>query len=173
MVNTLNPKNNIIENSTYSTPFNVDFFGVKPENFFAKCIERVLSLPESVKNILTNYSTAEFIEEKLGQTFGLEAEQKANLTRILRNILLADIFWGDFSSLISSKLRVDTNTANQIVKMLTDELLAPAKEDIKAIQKEKFKDRINQSTSSQVQQSPINSDAGQGNIINLRNRDNQ
>lgn len=119
---------------------------------------------------MTDPSTAEFIEEKLGQTFGLSSGQKTELTRILRNVLLADLFWGDFPSLISSRLGVDANTANQIVKMISDELLAPALEEIKTMQKSKFGDRIAQSRTDQIPQAPQNANADQGNVINLRNQ---
>lgn len=136
-------------------------------------IARTLKLPTNVQNVFRDFSTAEFIEEKLGQTFGLSGDQKAELTRILRDILLADLFWGDFPKEISARLQVDPDTANQIVKTITDQLLAPALEDIKAMQKEKFKDRIEQGVSSQGQQSPVSSSEEQGNVINLRNRNNQ
>lgn len=131
---------------------------------------RTLKLPTNVQNVFRNFSTAEFIEEKLGQIFGLNVEQKANLTRILRDILLADAFWGDFPVLVSSKLGVDMNTANQIVKMITDGLLAPALDEIKTMQRTKFGDRIQQSGGGQVRQTPTNPPAETGNVVNLRNK---
>lgn len=129
-------------------------------------IARTLKLPTNVQNIFRNFSTAELIEENLGQTFGLNVEQKANLTRILRDMLLGDIFWGDFPKTISDRLQVDSNTADQIVKALTKGLLMPALEDIKTMQREKFRDRIPQN-SNQIQQ-PTANISTEGNVINLR-----
>lgn len=131
-------------------------------------IARVLKLPQGVQNIFRSFSTAEFIVDKLGQTFNLNAGQTTELTRITRDILLADAFWGDFPALVSSKLGVDVNTANQIVKTITEELFAPALDEIKTMQRNKFGDRIQQSDSGQVRQTPTET----GNVINLRNQNN-
>lgn len=171
MDNISSEQKDVLKPPPYSTPFNVDFFLSKSRGYFAEHIRRALSLPESIQGILIDYSTAEFIEDKLGQNFGFSPEQKAEFTRILRDILLTDIFWGDFPSLISSKLGVDANTANQIVKMLTDELLAPVIEDIKAMQRTKFADRIAQGKTSPAQQSSQETEnTNQSNVINLRNK---
>ena len=168
MDNILNQQNNTLNLPSYSTPFNVDFFlQSKPKGYFTEHTRRVLSLPESAQNIMVDLSTAEFIEENLGQAFGLSADQKTELTRIIRDILLADAFLGDFPALVSSKLGVEMNTANQIAQKIVAELFVPAIEDIKNIQREKFKDRIAQAKSNQTQQLPPNTE--QGNVINLRN----
>src|SRR3989338_11407717 len=114
------------ENSSYATPFNVDFFGSKPKNFFAEYTMRVLSLPESIKNILMDSSTAEFIEDGLGPTFNLVPEQKTEVTRIIRDILLGDASLNSMPSLISSKLNADQNTSVQIANKIVDDLFGPA-----------------------------------------------
>ena len=171
MSNISNQQSSIPNSPPYSTPFNVDFFlKSKSEGYFREHILKVLSLPEPIKNILINLSTAEFIEENLGQSFRLSADQKTELTRIIRDTLLADVFLGDFPSLISSKLGIDMNTANQVAQKIMTELFAPAIEDIKNMQREKFKDRIAQAKKNQTQQPPPNTE--QGNVINLRNREN-
>ena len=144
MNNTQNKNKNSV-NTSYATPFNVDLFSYKLNNSFMEYFRRIGSLPNSIKDVMANPSTAEFIEENLGQTFGLNDDQKTEITRILRDILLSDLFWGDFSKTISTRLQVPPDTANQIVKALTDGLLAPALEDIKAMQKEKFSNRYNNS----------------------------
>ena len=101
--------------------------------------------------------------------FGLTIDQKASLVRIIRGILLADEFLGDFPSLISSRLGVEMNTANQIAQKIVNELFAPAMEDIKNMQRGKFRDRIAQTRSSQTQQPPPNVST-EGNVINLRHK---
>lgn len=149
-----NPLNRAINPPSYSTPFNVDFFLNKGAGYFTKQVQQVLSLSEPVKNILTDLSTAEFVEEKLGPAFGLNAEQKAEITRIIRDILLADAFIDDFPTLISQKLGIDSGTANQIEQRVVNELFAPAIEDIKKMQREKFADRIVQSRRYQQPSQP-------------------
>src|SRR3989344_7242464 len=93
------------EDSSYATPFNVDFPGPKSKNFFTEYTARVLSLPESIKNILMDSSTAEFIEEKLGPNFNLTSGQRTEITRIIRDVLLGDMFIGEMSQNISAKLK--------------------------------------------------------------------
>ena len=60
------------------------------------------------------------------------------------------------------------NTANQIAQKIVTELFVPAIEDIKNMQREKFKDRIAQNRSNQSQQSSQNTNAEQSNVIDLR-----
>jgi len=154
----------------YLTPYVSGIYDVDNDieaigNFMA----RTLKLPPSVQGIFRNFSTAEFIEENLGQMFGLTIDQKASLVRIIRGILLADEFLGDFPSLISSRLGVEMNTANQIAQKIVNELFAPAMEDIKNMQRGKFRDRTAQTRSSQTQQPPPNVST-EGNVINLRHK---
>lgn len=175
MDNNLN-KDSSPQSSGYATPFNVDLYDPKFKKGATEYFRRVGSLPMPVKDIMANPSTAEFIEENLDQTFGLNTNQKTELTRILRDILLADLFWGDFPKTVSARLQVAPDTAIQIVKTITDGLLTPALEDIKTMQKEKFSNRISQNQSNQAQsqaqppQQNINPE--QGNVINLRDKQN-
>ena len=97
MSNVSNQQSNILSPPPYSTPFNVDFFlQFKSEGYFREHVIKVLSLPESVRNILMDSSTAEFLVDKLSPAFSLNQNQTTELTRILRDILLTDLFWGDF-----------------------------------------------------------------------------
>lgn len=169
-----NQKNQIA--SSYETPYGIDMHTLETRSHFTDHIRRVLLLPKRVQNILIDFSTAEFIEEKVGQTFNLTTDQKAELTRILRDILLADSFWGDFQSLVSSRLRVNVNISEQIVKMIVEQLLTPALEDIKKMQMEKF------GNISKVSPTQFNKPADfvkpgesvqQSNVIDLRNRNNK
>lgn len=128
---------------------------------------KFLRLPVSAKDVMVSGTTADYLRVISGK-LGLNQNQSSDLSRIIRDILLADAFLGDFPSLISSKLGVDMNTASQIANKIVNELFAPAIEDIKNMQREKFKDRIAQNRSSQAQQPSPNTE--QGNVINLRNK---
>lgn len=141
-----------------------------------KFIAKVLKLPQSIQNVFRNFSTAEFMTDNLALSFGLDAGQTEELTRILRDIMLADLFWGDFPKTVSARLQVAPDTAIQIVKAITDGLLTPALEDIKTMQRERFGNRIPQSQTNQSQaqaQPPQqNISPEQGNVINLRGKQN-
>ena len=130
---------------------------------------KFIELPVSTKDIMVSDITASYLKN-LSEKLGLDQNQSSDLSRIVRDVLLADAFLGDFPALISSKLGVDMNTANQIAQKVVSELFAPALEDIKNIQREKFKDRIAQNRSNQSQQSPQNTNTEQGNVIDLRKK---
>jgi len=163
-----NPTNKI--EPGYFTPYTVDLFGLTNEASIGDYANKFRNLPELVSKVVFDFSTAEFIEDKLGQTFGLSFEQKTELTRIIRDILLADAFWGDFPTLVSSRLGIGVDMANQIVKAITTELFAPAMEDIKKMQREKFSDKIAQSKNNQAPPTQQSTSAEQGNVINLRDK---
>lgn len=169
MNNTLNIRNNISEDSKYATPFNVDLFGVKPENYFANYSKVVLSLPESIKKILMDYSTAEFIEENLGPNFNLTPEQKVEITRIIRDVLLGDLFIGDMIQKISDRMNLAPDEAKKIGNLIVSELFRPAIEDIKKIQAERFPEEINRPTSEKPDLK-IEPDINKNNIVDLRNK---
>ena len=128
---------------------------------------KFIKLPINVKDVI-NSATTDYYLEFICKKLGLDQNQSSDLSRIVRDILLADAFLGDFPSLISSKLGIEINTASQIAQKIVSELFAPAIEDIKNMQREKFKDRIAQAKSNQTQQPPPNTE--QGNVINLKNR---
>ncbi|MBI2068705.1 MAG: hypothetical protein HYT67_01185 [Candidatus Yanofskybacteria bacterium] len=131
----LNEQEGMGEGSSYATPFNVDLFGSKPKNFFTEYTNRVLALPESVRNILMDPSTAEFIEENLGPSFGLNKDQKAEATRIIRDVLLGDISINEMAGKISENLGIDSAVAYQIQSKIVNELFASVIGDLKNMQK--------------------------------------
>lgn len=152
-----------------------------------KFLKKINGVPVLIRNLITSADTVEFLII-ISEQFDLSAEESASLARIIRDVLLADIFLGDFPMLISQKLGVDGETANQIAQKIVSELFAPAIEDIKNTQREKFADRIAQSRGGQpppgappVAPSPrrpagfVRPDerVQGGNVVDLRNRENQ
>ncbi len=162
-------QDNVLKSSSYATPFNVDLFGVKPENYFAIYTKIVLSLPESIKNILMDFSTAEFIEENLGSSFNLTSEQKTEITRIIRDVLLGDLFIGEMAQSVSIKAKLDPDEAKKIKDSIVSVLFKPAAEDIKKLQTERFPEKINKP----IPEKPdlkIEPDINRNNVVNLRNK---
>lgn len=156
-------------NSSHATPFNVDLFGSKPKNFFTEYTMRVLSLPESLKNILMDPSTADFIEDNLGSSFNLTPEQKIEITRIIRDVLLGDLFIGDMVQNISDRMNLVLDEAKKIGNLIVSELFRPAIEDIKKIQAERFPEKINRP----IHEKPdlkIEPEINKNNIVDLRNK---
>ena len=154
--------------SGYFTPFDVDrhLAEYSSTSFF----QRVGSLPDSLKDIMANPSTAEFIEEKLGTEFSMNYVQKIEVTRIIRDVLLGDLSINNIAGKISEKLEVDPSTAYQIQGKVVNELFGATLEDIKKIQagslEESVQNQPEQQSTSQVP--PITS----SNVVDLRNRNN-
>lgn len=157
-------RNNNMGNSGYFTPFDVD--RDLESNFSSvSFFQRVSSLPESVKDIMVNPSTAEFVEEKLSPEFGLNIEQKINITRIIRDVLLGDISINSMAAKISERLNIDPKTAYEVQGEIINKLFGSVISEIEKRQKplEKLGPRHQNSVSP-----PVLS----GNIVDLRNPNN-
>lgn len=179
MNNFLNQRNDSSSDRAYATPFNIDLHSVNSEDFFAEYIQRVRSLPESVKNVLMDTSTAEFIEENLGPNFNLTSEQKTEITRIIRDVLLEDLFIGDMAQSISARMRVAPDEAKRIKDSIVSVLFKTATEDIKKLQTDKFPEKVNRPAMTTEPRAPkiperpdlkIGPDINKNNIVDLRNK---
>jgi hypothetical protein len=141
--------------STYPTPY--DIFPKQDFSSIEGYVSYVSSLPKPIRSILIQFETAEFIGDKLAPQFSLRDEQVINLTKIIRDVLIATLFIGDLTQAISQEVQVDSVTAKKISDMLIGELFTPAIQDIKELQKKYFSDRLSggagQSAPSQPQSS--------------------
>ena len=167
------------KDSGYATPFNVDFSGPKSKNFFTEYTARVLSLPESIKNILMDSSTAEFIEDNLSQNFDLNRVQIIEITRIIRDVLLGEFSVNNMALVISRNLKIDLTVANQIQDKIVSDLFGPVIEDIKKLQGKRPPEKIyspvvpNRSQVPKISERPdlkIAPSINRNNIVDLRNK---
>lgn len=126
-----------ISDGEYATPYNVDLYDLNEaeRNIY---IDKTLSIPLSMQNILTDFSTAEFIEETLGARFDLSPGQKKSIARIIRDILLGSVYLGSIIELIEQGSSFSKEEAKEIADMLVFNLFQPAIEDIKNSQKQIF-----------------------------------
>jgi len=141
-----------------------------------KLQDKIDKLPIVLGNILTSYKTSEFIE-MLAQKYVQLGVQWSDIARIVRDVVLADIYIGDMPAQISSKLGVDQNTALEIARAIVSQLFAPVIEDIKKLQLQKFGKLPGSSAPQQSPQArPPQHKPGEelpetgGNIIDLRNQ---
>lgn len=116
------------------------------------------------------------IMQGIGQNFRLNQNQSAYLSRIVREVLIADIFIGDIVAEIAKRLNIQTADAQSLANALLTQLFAPAIEDIKKIHREKFPDRIPKPSAATTQPSqaaqstnPQSPPVNAGNTINLKN----
>lgn len=173
----------LLDDFTYFTPYSVDVFSFTNPVDLETYMRRFRSLSEPIKKIAFDPAVADYIQEKLVPNFGLNVEQGKELTRVIRDILLADVFVRDVVAEIQNRLRVDPNISNQIASMVIDELFAPAMGEIKEIHRQKFGDRQSQSQpqtrpQQQSQQPPrtfsnpaASLDINENNVLDLRNKD--
>ena len=174
----MNKNNNPSTTTQYATPFDVDN---NSESSYSSIsfFQKVSLLPDSIKNIMANPSTAEFIEENIGPSFNLTSEQKTEVTRIIRDILLGDAPLSSTPDLISSKLNTDQNTSVQIANKIVSDLFGPAIEDIKKLQNERPQENMSRPTMPSKPQIPriperpdlkIEPDINRNNVVDLRNK---
>ena len=136
------------------------------------------TLTEPVRNILVG-DEAMSVLYSISQQLLLDIADSRALSEIVANVLLGDLFINDMTTTIAQKLNVDQSTAQQIQAKIVKELFAPAIEDIKKIQRDKFPDRIGQGTTPaqptipqppappQMENTPP---VNQSNVIDLRNQ---
>lgn len=117
------------EDSIYLTPYNVDLFSGRNKNYFSDYSNKVLALPESLRNILMDISTVEFVEN-LGQSLGLDKQQKTEVTRVIRDVILGELSINEVASRISDNLEIDPTVGYQIQSKIVSDLFGPAINDL-------------------------------------------
>ncbi|MEX1064078.1 MAG: hypothetical protein WD898_03660 [Candidatus Paceibacterota bacterium] len=132
----------------------------------------VKTLPDLVLDVLFGLDTPKILEG-IARNFGLQPEQSAILSRLVRKVLIGDFYIGDFPSKISSGLDVDQDKAREIAKATASDLFIDAVADIKRIHLQKFPNASleKQPEDTKGQQHGVKnlSETG-GNIIDLRSR---
>jgi hypothetical protein len=126
----------------YLTPFTAGSFSLTSSTDIQSYSSQFEFISPPVEKIIFEFSTAEFIEERIGVAFNLSREQKKHIANIIRELLLGSLFIGDFISTVKTKLNVDDKKAGDIVSMIVAELFPPAIESIKRIQRIKFPNKI-------------------------------
>ena len=128
----------------YFTPYRAGIVEFRDKNDFINYNTKFNFISVPVRKVIFDFSTAEFIEEKLGTKFGLDEIQKKEIANLIREVLLGNIFIGDFTKSIQEKLNLDEGKSKDIASMIVGELLSPALESVKAVQRAKFPERISQ-----------------------------
>ncbi len=179
----------ILDSLSYFTPFSVDIFNHDHPDHIREYMSKFQSAHMKIKDILFDFSTAEFIQDKLVPHHGLDLNQGKEINRVIRDVLLAHTFIGDMIGEVQAKLAVQENMAKNITSMIVSELFAPAIEEIKKMQEEKFNHRLKtvpnqenkpkeeiqfkpeEPTQKKVFSNPAASlDVNRNNILDLRNR---
>ncbi len=138
-----------------------------------KLQDKIDRIPPSLYDLMVDNKTSEFIGA-LTQKYTQLSVREPDIARIIRDVVLADIYIGDMPAQISSKLGVDQNIALEIARTIVSQLFAPVIDDIKKLQLQKFGKLPGPSTPQQSSAPrPVpGADLPEtgGNIIDLRNK---
>jgi len=134
--------------------------------------DKIDALPEILYNLLTDEKTSDFIKV-LTQKYPQLSVQGPDVARIIRDVVIADIYIGDMPTEISKRLEIDQNTAMEIARTVVSQLFAPVIEDIKKLQLQKF-GKLPGANAPQPSSAPrpvpgADLPESGGNIIDLRN----
>ncbi len=106
---------------------------IEREEFYTKA----LTLPGNILGILFNTETSTKMRG-VSELFQLNPRQSEELSRLIRKILVAEVYLGNIVSEITSRLTIGPDIAKEIASRLITELFAPALEEIKKMHMEKF-----------------------------------
>lgn len=166
------------EDPTVYSPFEVDFERLNnEERAWNGFVASLNSLPEKIQTIIMSADTRVFLQYEIGEVYQLSSAQSAELSRIVRNILMGVMFSGDMVRELVARLRIDPTQAQEIKDLIVKSVFTPALEDIKKVQAQKFPDKVTggEEVKPSTQRStplstPVtpNSDQDTGNTLNLR-----
>ncbi|GEM_PF-2344945 len=132
----------VLDGFTYFTPYSVDIFNFDNHADIKNYMEKFRFVSGNTRDIIFNPATADFIQEELVPSFNLNLDQGKEITRIIRDVLLTEIFIGDMTGEISKRLKIDQGLATQVGSKVVSELFAPAIEEIKEAHSGKFANRL-------------------------------
>lgn len=164
------------QNSENYSPFEVltENFG-QSEAAWDDFSYQISSMPLGIQDLILGLSVEDFIID-LVLEFKFSEYQSKNLALIIGKVVLGELFIGDLAKTLQEKVEIDQTTVQQIRDKIVNELFAPAMEDIKKIQREKFPDRVEQRNTSTMPQPPVPPQiknvpsVNQSNVIDLRNQ---
>ena len=167
------------------SPFFVDSASM-PDLDWERLQNKIDQLPPTLVNLLTDNKTSQFVET-LAQKYIQLSVQGPDVARLIRDVVIGDIFIGDMPKEISNRLGVDQALAREVANLIVSQIFTPVLEDIKKVQAEKFPGRLPakpqrkdigsrvQDTGEQTHQQHTGHYQGEelpesgGNIIDLRN----
>lgn len=162
----------------YFSPFFVDSESMS-DFAWDKLQDRIDQLPANLINFLSANNTSGYIQI-LTQKYASLSTQGPDVARLIRDVVIGDVFIGDMPSEISRRLGIDPTTAKEIANQIVSQLFTPVLEDIKKVQAAKFPGRLPAKSQEQVLSSKIQGSGSHyqgenlpesgGNIIDLRQK---
>ena len=167
-------------NSLKLSPYSVDDFKT-PGFEYSRFQDKLDKLPGNLVDFLLEPSVVDFIESITKKYVQLSV-QGPDIARLLRDVIIGDIFIGDMPQAMSNRLGIDPALAREVANQIVSQLFTPVIEDIKKVQNERYPGKLPQKPAPVTpQQSSVEVTPQQrhyqgedlpesgGNIIDLRN----
>ena len=145
---------------------------------------KIDKLPQTLADFLADSKTPGLLDSLTQKYIQLSA-QGPDVARLIRDVVIADVFIGDMPQELSRRLGIDQQLAREVANQIVSQLFTPVLEDLKKVHREKFPGRIpsvqRPASSVQPPTMPPPQPASQkyqgeelpesgGNIIDLRNQ---
>lgn len=126
------------ELTTYD-PYNAYVSRFLDDRFrYDKLHDKLKELPNSFLDFLFDLKTADFIKERVAIPFGLNRNQAQEIGIFILQLIVSDIYLGNITSEIRSRLDIDDQKAKTIAGLIVAELFKPILEELKKMHIQKF-----------------------------------
>lgn len=135
---------------------------------------KIDKLPQTLADFLVDAGIPEFID-LLTQKYIRLSVRGPDVARLIRDVVIGDIFIGDMPQELSRRLGIDPATAREIANQIVSQLFTPILEDLKKVHNERYPGRLPTKAATTLPQEPRHyqgedlPESG-GNIIDLRSR---
>ncbi|MBI2062642.1 MAG: hypothetical protein HYT61_00105 [Candidatus Yanofskybacteria bacterium] len=127
-------------NSLKLSPYSVD--GMQTPGFnYGLFQDKLDNLPTNLVDFLLDSSVPDFIMN-LTQKHVQLSIRGPDIARLIRDIVIGDVFVGDMPQELSRRLGTDLATSREIANQIASQLFTPILEDIKKVQMVKFPGKL-------------------------------
>ena len=135
-------------------PYRVDISNmIHDQVSFGKYLDSVSTATDPIWDILLSSATISVLMD-FADTFQLQESQSAELSRIIRDVVLGTMYIGNMPIAIRDRLNIDDGKASTLSDLIARDLFKSATEDIKKVQLAHFPEKFPR---------PV-----QGNVLNLK-----
>lgn len=106
-----------------------------------KLNKKIDKMPQSLADFLVDAKVSEFME-LLTQKYIQLSVQGSDIARLIRDVVIADVFIGDMPQELSRRLGIDQTVAREVTNLIVSQLFAPVLEDLKKVHRERFPGRL-------------------------------
>lgn len=139
------------DNPLQLSPYSVD--GLQTPGFnYSRFQDQLDQLPGELLDFLLDPKPIEFIQS-LTQKYIQLSVQGPDIARLIRDVVIADVFLGDMPQEVQRRLGLDPATAREVANLIARELFTPVLEELKQLHRTRFPNRVSpQPPTANIQQ---------------------